>query len=478
MPDNFLSQLTPDWFSHVMGSIGGDAADPSAQPADPSAVAPQQAPGAPVNLLQGLGYAPDSGDAPDAQAPQAAPRRNSLLSTIGQISDVLARVGGAAPLYQPTLDARDDRATALADHARAVDMANLQKTLTQQEVTKGQNSIGDIANGKVALMLRGLTAVQNGGGDVSKAAPVLAQQLGLDPDRAQQIVSQISSDPHALAALNATFNAQKEGAEYSMTPTYVKDAQGNVHIVQLGKDGTTHELAGYVPADQVKEIDQGGQVGLVDPRTGKVIRQFSKSGALSPDTVPIVDAKGNVVGAKVLPGSKTQQTLDKPEKGNAKEGDPYTIYSGARSQIQAMDRALADLRADPALKSATGYIAGAIDTPARQAINAKIQAIKGMAVPVATALLRAQGVSRPAQTEVMSTANGIISDLGLLRQSTGGYVGSIDRARAGLRERIQQLDSNAQRTGILGQGGGGGGSTRPILTTKPAGAKAPTVSNW
>jgi hypothetical protein len=84
-------------------------------PPPPGADAPDvQLPGvAQANVLQQL---PDAQPAPvqapppppPPPAPVAAPhKRRSLLDTIGRISDVLAKVGGADALYQPTLDARE-----------------------------------------------------------------------------------------------------------------------------------------------------------------------------------------------------------------------------------------------------------------------------------------------------------------------------------------------------------------------------------
>lgn len=75
---------------------GAPAQDPASMFAGPEVL--------PVNTATMPRQAPMQ--APDV--PQVAPgrQRRSLLETLGGVADVIARVGGAEALYQPTLDAR------------------------------------------------------------------------------------------------------------------------------------------------------------------------------------------------------------------------------------------------------------------------------------------------------------------------------------------------------------------------------------
>lgn len=95
--------------------------------------------GNPVNVMQQAGIDPNMPQpAPVSQAPQPAaqaPRpRRSLLETIGRISDVLATTGGAQPLYEPTINAREDRAR--------------QIQADQQKLAAGAFELGDKGNAR------------------------------------------------------------------------------------------------------------------------------------------------------------------------------------------------------------------------------------------------------------------------------------------------------------------------------------------
>lgn len=427
-------------------------AAPVAPQPDPQTVAPQPQ----VNALQQITQ-PPAAPAPDVPRP-----RHSIIDTLGKIANAFAVGGHATPQFGPQgYWQRDqvDRANALADHAQASTLNNLKiASNTMDNTTQG--------NKMLAQAVRGAQAIQAAGGDVAKAWPVLAQQVGLDPQHAQAIGNIIANDPQQLAGLVAELNGPDGKSKFGLNLAYTTDADGKTHAYQVNENGDpAHEVVfptGQAPANGIKMVDTGNGTVAVDARTGQPVRTFTKQGAPEKGEIVAQDANGNPV-YRAAPGSRQEldQTIakrkqqlaeqaaaDKQNKGE-KAGDPFTIYSGARTQLKMMSDALADLRSDPALSSATGYIAGAIDTPSRQKINAKIKAIEGMSVPVATAILKAQGVSRPAQAEVLSTAKGIISDLGLTRQSTQDYINSIDRAQHNLLTRTKGLDDTALRNGVI-----------------------------
>lgn len=210
--------LTPEWFAGMMNA--------PAQPAAPAAPEiPQQiesnAP--PFNIMEAL-----NGGVPNAAPPVAAPamsrqprERRSVLDTVGRLADVFAKVGGADALYQPTLDARQDRAFAIEDRTRGIDLDALKTALVKQQITTGgqqieagENALTDHTTGKLALGVRGLQAIAARGGDPAKAWPILAQQLGIEPERAAVIGEAIAKDPNSLYGLNAALNDPvKQGSQ-------------------------------------------------------------------------------------------------------------------------------------------------------------------------------------------------------------------------------------------------------------------------
>lgn len=486
------------WLASLGGGTPPDASAPAmAQPGAPPT--PQAAPQ--VNALQQA--------VPQQQAPQAPATalkaRHSILDVLGRVSDVLANVGGAPAQYQPYLDQRQDRGLMLADHAQ-------NSTLNDQKIASNGMDNTAQSNKLLGQALNGVQAIQAAGGDPSKAWPVLAQRIGLDPAHTEAIGHMIAQDPTTLTGLIAELNGdgKSKTGKFGLNLTYAVDPAGKVHAYQVNEAGDpAHEVifpAGQNPTDGVQVIDTGNAHVMIDKRTGAPVgAPIIKQGGPQPGEVVSTDAQGNptykpAAGSRqafdqqqaaaklAIEQQKEQDARDKTKPG--KDTDPYTVYTGARTQLKMMSDALTDLRNDPALSTATGYVAGAIDTPARQKINAKIAAIKGMSVPVATALLKAQGVSRPAQAEVLSTAAGIISDLGLTRQSTPDYINSIDRAQTNLATRVKGLDAGALRSGIITPKGGAAAAPAPSRALPPrlppaAGARqptpaarAPTVSNW
>jgi len=277
MPNNFLSQLSPDWFASVMGS-----APQSQGYADPMAVTPQaQATTMPDvgNLLQSLNVGGNTSAAPSAasEAPQAPRQRRSILDTVGRIADVLAKVGGADALYQPTLDARQDRTLALGDHAQTVDLNKL-------KLATAQGALGDADTARLGQAVRGVQAIlaKNPQADLSKIWPLLAQQTGLSPERTAQIGQALAADPGLLNGLSSATNG--DASKFGGSVVYGKDANGNLVAYQpgLGTEGSRSVLPeGIVPVDPLKFVDTGGaQVG-VGTRSGNPVRILPK--AVSPD---------------------------------------------------------------------------------------------------------------------------------------------------------------------------------------------------
>jgi len=231
--------------------------------------------GNPVNVMQQAGIDPNMPQpAPVTQQPQPAaqaPRpRRSLLETIGRISDVLATTGGATPLYEPTINAREDRAR--------------QIQADQQKLAAGAFEIGDKGNARAGMALRGLQAIQRGGGDVNKAWPILAAQAGVPPERAAEMAQIIAQDTNTIDGLAETFNGH-EGKYAKQVNIAVDPATGKTIAYQVDDSGNVHQVAlpeGYNPVDPITAINTGGATNIVGRNTGtikKILPNTERPGA-------------------------------------------------------------------------------------------------------------------------------------------------------------------------------------------------------
>jgi len=221
--------------------------------------------GNPVNVMQQAGIDPNMPQpAPVTQQPQPAaqaPRpRRSLLETIGRISDVLATTGGATPLYEPTINAREDRAR--------------QIQADQQKLAAGAFEIGDKGNARAGMALRGLQAIQRNGGDVNKAWPILAAQAGIPPERAAEMAQIFAQDPSSIDGLAETFNGH-EGKYAKQVNIAVDPATGKTIAYQVDDSGNVHQVAlpeGYNPVDPTMVVNTGGSTNIVGRNTGTIKR--------------------------------------------------------------------------------------------------------------------------------------------------------------------------------------------------------------
>ncbi len=273
---------------------------------------PQQPAAQPLdNVMQGLDQEPAYGPAQSRQfnqqfAQERPHRRLSALDTIGRLADVFARVGGAEALYQPTLDARQDR-------ERQIDLDGLRRQQEQQKITSGQNEINAQIAARAGSVVRGLQAIRARGGDVNKALPILAQQAGLPADQVALFGQALQSDPSALDALAAQLNGV-EKTQYGLNPIVLTDGNGHQKLIQPSQDGGFHEIPlpeGFQPANGIQVVDNGLSQTPLDKKTGRPIAPaIQNTGKLSPDSVPILGADGRPVGVRVLPGSATDRNLN------------------------------------------------------------------------------------------------------------------------------------------------------------------------
>lgn len=147
------------------------------------------------NVLQQLSSVPTN-FAPQIEVPR---QRRSFLDTVGRISDVLARVGGAEALYQPTLDARQDR-------QQQVDLDTMRKQLLRQQVTAGAEAPQEAMRGRLAQAL-GAVADHP---DAANLWPQIAQQAGIDPQKSAAIGLQLQQNPGSAKMLAQALGLQPQ----------------------------------------------------------------------------------------------------------------------------------------------------------------------------------------------------------------------------------------------------------------------------
>lgn len=222
------------------------------------------------NVLQAIGPAPQA--APPTPTPpepatpvaqQEHPRKRlSVIDTIGRLADVFAKVGGAEALYQPTLDAREDRTIALGDHARQVDMDALKKTLTEQQVAEGNIEPVLAARKRLGTALGALA----NNPDAAALWPSIAEQAGItDPQQVAAIGAQLQQNPGSAGifakALGADIDNLGKNVYFGTGP------DGKTVAYQVGPDGNPHILdfsaSGVTPSDPIKVVDTGGAQVIV-----------------------------------------------------------------------------------------------------------------------------------------------------------------------------------------------------------------------
>jgi hypothetical protein len=338
-------------FENFLASLG--LGQPAPPPVDPlqalMARQPITDPMAPQpNFMQQAGVTPDVPQ--PVQPPQAPPQpdtlrqpreRRSVLDTIGRISDVLAKVGGAEAQYQPTMDAREDRSIALGDHARTVDLDAIRKTLLQQQVGAGESAVQTQEQAVLGRAVRGLQAIKAGGGDVARAWPILAKQAGIPDDKAAALGQIFQSDPEALPGFASMLGQQQE---FGLQPFYAKDpATGKLQAFQLGKDGTVQpiNLGGSEPIDPVKFVDLGGTQAGVGTRSGNVTRILPKTEA--PGKGADRASRERIAGAG---NASRERIAAMPARGKATTAatDTSTMAAAAQGNLDELKTIYGDLK--------------------------------------------------------------------------------------------------------------------------------------
>lgn len=261
LPTNVLQQITPS--------------DPLAvtQMADQMQAQPITSAPIPTNVMQDI-------------KPQR--ERRSFLDTVGRLADVLATVGGAEALYQPTLDAREDR-------ARMIDIEAMKRRQLEQQINEGDESVADRQRARAGVAMKGLQAIQARGGDINAAWPILAKQAGLGPEDTAFLADAFAKDPNSVSAITAMFGGE---TEFGLQPFYAQGPDGTLQAYQIGKDGSIQPIQlpeGTRPIDPLKFVDTGNQQVGVGSRTGQPIRILPKG--VDPDTGARITSNERIAGA-------------------------------------------------------------------------------------------------------------------------------------------------------------------------------------
>lgn len=346
-----------------------------------------QAPsGPPTNVLQQVAP-PDTGASPQPQAPpapspadiaQAAttasppmPRaRHSLIDTIGRISDVLATVGGAHALYQPTLDAREDRTLALGDHARQVDLEGLKKTLEEQQVAAGALQPQIDARKRLGVALGALDGQSN----AADLWPSIAEQAGIDAQHTAAIGQLLQANPSAAGILAKSLGADPNNLGKNVF--FGTNTDGKTVAYQVGPDGKPHVLdfgaAGITPNTPIKVVDTGGSNVIVG-QNGQPLNILPNSASPNAVTAATTSRENNRdtnQTALTIAGMPARAKA----AGDAKASDPQAGLKIISDIQQGFDN-LHGLKALPGEGGAVGNMIGAVG---RTALGQSVEAKTGL----------------------------------------------------------------------------------------------------
>lgn len=209
-----------------------------------------------TNVLQAAAPAPVAQPIPQPAAPPApaaAPvepprKRRSVIETIGRLADVFAKVGGAEALYEPTLNAREDR-------TRGIDFDQLKIALARQQVAGGQQEVEATERKRLGTALGAMIGQENPAG----LWPSVAEQAGIDPQKAAALGQILQSNPHAAEIFARSLGADVDNLGKNVY--FGTDPTGKTVAYQVGPDGRPHILdfgGSLTPSDPIKIVNTGG----------------------------------------------------------------------------------------------------------------------------------------------------------------------------------------------------------------------------
>lgn len=442
------------------------------------------------NFLQGLAPAID----PNSQlavAPLAMPQvelpqlpavqtnapgtrsRRSVLDTIGQISDVLAKVGGAQALYQPTLDGREDRELALADHARTVDMDALRKTLLEQNVAAGETTAQTGHNEVLGRIAQATLAYpEERRAEVFSA---LAQRAGITPEQMAGMTPEL---------MQGAATAFTDKPDYGRQIAYDRTDPNNPRAYVV-VNGRPQFLDGVTPALPTRNVDTGGGVAAVDPLTGRpvtrIIPKTERPGAAADRTSRERIAAGQDSTRRYVADTRPTATSRGRGGGGGEGGDLTNTQRGAVRQtyeaIPAISRTLARVEALSGQMEregtvASGFLGGRVPGALSGKTAGEFDKAQSLLMAQIRTLIRTTGEgsmsdyesrlnaavspartdSAAGRTEAINNLRGLLTDI---RAKSARLLGPSSPAAAP--RRTGTLTPTRRVTPATPRGGGGGG---------------------
>ena len=238
---------------------------------------------------------------------QPKPERVSALNVLGEMADWVAGVGGADPMYRPTLDAANDRARQAEADQMAREEFGLKKDKFGLEKQKYGLEIADAQRKGLAKAYIGVKSLYDryGAEGVRQAAPRLQQLFGLSPEQTQMV----ADNPEEALMLLQGLAEGGDGIEAGLSLVYGTDENGNTVAYQPLKSGG---LRRATPEDGVKltpgviQVDQGDRKVILNNRGGQEIAAYGVAGGPEKGEIPVLNERGEVVAYRPAPNS----TLD------------------------------------------------------------------------------------------------------------------------------------------------------------------------
>mgnify|MGYP000953541455 CR=1 FL=1 len=210
---------------------------------------------------------------------------------------------------------------------------------------------------------------------------------------------------------------KRQGAgEYSLTPVYGTDAQGNTVLIQPGKSGEAIQTKlpdGVKISSGVEKVDLGTEWGLYDKRTGNLVGRQPK------------DIKGKEAAEEV---------------GKA-QGQAQSILPQTKTAVESAVRVINDLRKHPGLEWGTGgtSMVGVIPGTAAHDFQAMNEQAMGKSFMAARDALKGAGQVTDFEGKKGEQA---IANL-KTSQSKGAYLNALDELERMLNASYEDLQRKA-----------------------------------
>ena len=147
--------------------------------------------------------------APGNVMQQASPgrRKISTMDILGAIVDAGAEFGGSNAGYREGIARQQEQENARVSNEWA-------QKFNQQKLQAGQNELDAGRFERFGTAARGLSSVMQRAGlpGVKKAFPLLAQQMGMDPDEQEIFAASLEADPQGTLEILNAINAKPENA--------------------------------------------------------------------------------------------------------------------------------------------------------------------------------------------------------------------------------------------------------------------------